>query len=123
MNNASQVQLVDGQVLYADYATFSLDCEANKYAIHVTGFSGNAGDALSNTTVGANWNHNGMSFSTPDADNDKASNNCAEKYSAGWWFNNCWYSCLTCKYGGGGFLWYTKSTLPRARVMIKNPSN
>ena len=47
-----QVQLnTTGIWYYADYATFSLDSEENKYAIRVSGFSGNAGDSLTNTSV------------------------------------------------------------------------
>ena len=32
----------------------------------------------------------GQQFSTPDNDNDDDDNrNCAEDFSAGWWFKNC----------------------------------
>ncbi|XP_067939079.1 microfibril-associated glycoprotein 4-like [Watersipora subatra] len=38
--------------------------------------------------------HNGMKFSTPDRDQDLSSSNCAQRYQAGWWFNNCQYVLL-----------------------------
>jgi len=33
--------------------------------------------------------HNGMSFSTFDADNDQASINCARSFKGGWWYGAC----------------------------------
>src|SRR5688572_2793787 len=76
---------------FAEYATFSIDSEANKYAIHLSGFVGNGGDSLTNTSISSVWYHNGMKFSTSKADNDLQSpGNCASQYPSGWWFNNCW---------------------------------
>jgi len=38
----------------------------------------------------ATYNHNGMRFSTYDADNDAADSiNCANDYRGGWWYNGC----------------------------------
>jgi len=114
---------------YAEYATFSIDAEANKYAIHLTGYSGNAGDSLSNTTVSSLWNHNGMQFSTAEFDNDKQPDgNCAGQYGGPWWYNNCWYSCLTCNLSTTAFSWFTlndaglqvEGQLSGARMMIRS---
>lgn len=122
-----QVQLSSsGRWYYANYDTFSLYSEDNKYALRLSGFCGNAGDSLSNTTIpypGAH--HNGMSFTTSDADNDGcAYGNCAITWPAGWWFDNCYACCLTCRYQTD-FQWYiysdweTYGLLRAARMMIK----
>ena len=47
---------------YAKYSSFSVGNSASKYALSVSGYSGNLYDSLSY--------HNGMKFSTPDQDND-----------------------------------------------------
>ena len=114
---------------YADYATFSIDTEANMYTIHLTGYSGNAGDSMSNTTVEPRWNHNGMKFSTTAIDNDLNTGvNCAGDYDAPFWYNGCWYACLTCYYSTTAFSWYTlndaglqvEGQLSGARMMIRS---
>ncbi len=39
--------------------------------------------------------HDGYPFSTIDSDNDASDGyNCAEEYSSGWWYNNCYNSHL-----------------------------
>ena len=79
----------------AEYDTFQIDQEALKYAIHVTGYVGDAGDSLQYTGV-SKWYHNTMKFSTKDADNDRLSNRaCAAIFPAGSWFNACYYFLLT----------------------------
>ncbi|CAL4161714.1 unnamed protein product, partial [Meganyctiphanes norvegica] len=67
---------------YANYKVFDI---ANKtaptrpYQLTVSHYSGDAGDALQR--------HNGMGFTTFDADNDLAvEDNCAVKYKGGWWY-------------------------------------
>lgn|SRR6218665_417870 len=108
----------------ADYASFSLDSEDKQYAIQVSGFSGNATDSLTNRAVESYYYHDGMRFSTPNFDNDEESYvNCAKKYNAGWWFNGCWISCLTCPYGPN-FKWESlknsaNGKLGAVRMMIK----
>ena len=57
--------------------------------------------------------HNGMEFSTWDADNDKHMiSNCAEEYSGAWWYNSCGDSCLNGEY-------YMSSTVPDYNSGIK----
>lgn len=102
----------NGSWYFANYENFCLDSEVNKYAIHISGFNGSAGDALTNPRVRPAWYHGGMKFSTPDSDNDKSeTRNCAREFQAGWWFNSCWDSCLTCPYGGKSFNWQGLSHL------------
>lgn len=34
--------------------------------------------------------HNNMKFSTQDQDNDRDPGYCADRFSSGWWFNECY---------------------------------
>ena len=79
---------------FAEYSTFSISDEASKYRLTVSGYSGNAGDAMAGAQE-ANWNANGMKFSTPDSDNDAVDGySCAGRRGGGWWFNHCAVSFL-----------------------------
>ena len=54
----------------AEYDTFWIDSEIpSYYKLHVTGYSGDAGDSLSPSNVGLKV-ANGRSFSTTDKDHD-----------------------------------------------------
>ena len=70
-----------GQWFSAEYAGFILEAETNKYAIHLTGYSGDSSDVMSA--------QNGMAFTTTNSDNDLHPTNCANDYNGGFWFNNC----------------------------------
>lgn len=121
-----QVQInANGRWYYADYATFSLDSEANKYTIRLSGYCGNAGDSISNTSLIGGAYLNGNKFTTEDQDNDgSTSGNCGITWKAGWWFGDCYAGCLTCRYLID-FQWYiydgwqTSGLLRAARMMIK----
>src|SRR6218665_734320 len=114
-----------GQWYYADYDTFSIDSESNKYTLHLSGYSGNAGDSLTNTSLRSSFFLDGMYFSTFDNDNDRdvSNYNCAMSYGGGWWFNYCCQACLTCSYNSNAFRWILSSdrpyTLRAARMMMK----
>jgi len=73
----------------AEYWSFSLDAETNFYAIHVSGYSGDAGDAFASTNSGQR--QSGMKFSTMDKDNDlMPGSSCSRMQgNGGWWFSNC----------------------------------
>ncbi|XP_071043067.1 techylectin-5A, partial [Parasteatoda tepidariorum] len=71
----------DRETAYAHYNSFWIDNEEYKYKLHISGFSGTAGDSMTY--------HNGMSFSTKDRDNDRDVKNCAEWWKGGWWYNSC----------------------------------
>ena len=79
-NQELRVDLSDfqGNTAYAEYSTFSVGSEGEKYKLTVTGFTGTAGDSLAV--------HNGMSFSTKDRDNDTYGISCAQRYKGAWWY-------------------------------------
>ncbi|WAR00477.1 ANGP1-like protein [Mya arenaria] len=100
----------EGNITYAEYDTFMITDEVGRYALHVSGYSGNAGDSLSY--------HDGMKFSTKDLDNDIHDRNCAAENKGGWWFSECYFSHLNGMYHVGwyaqakytfadGIVWYT----------------
>ena len=65
--------------------------------------------------------HNGMKFTTYDQDNDLLwIGNCANARRGGWWYNSCFFACLTCY--TEKFAWYTlpeNMMLLTSRMMIK----
>lgn len=119
----------NGTWFHGDYANFSLDSEDKKYALSLSGYSGNAGDSLTNNLWLPDFYHGGMKFSTFDADNDRnLTKSCVhEAGGGGWWFNNCQAACLTCQ-RANHFRWYSLNRvtsddvgrLQAARMMIKS---
>ncbi|XP_068134998.1 fibrinogen gamma chain isoform X2 [Hyperolius riggenbachi] len=106
-----RIELEDwnGQKSTADYSTFRLGSEKDKYRLTYAYFlDGEAGDAFDGYDFGddpsdkTNTGHNGLPFSTYDKDNDKYGGNCAEQEGAGWWMNNCHAGNLNGKYYQGG---------------------
>nr|XP_046236048.1 fibrinogen alpha chain [Scatophagus argus] len=87
-----KVELEDweGGVASAEY-TVRVGSEEEGYPLHVSGYTGDAGDALvmPKSDMASYLSHNGMKFSTFDKDNDRWEENCAEMYGGGWWYNNC----------------------------------
>ena len=95
--------------------------QSDKYRLSVSGFSGDAGDALANPVNPKN-NCNGMKFSTPDQDNDENKNfQCNRR--TGWWFRSCSISCLNG--GGNGKVFWNADTdehifnVQFARMLVK----
>ena len=78
-----------GEKKYAHYNFFMVGNADSNYKLQVAGYSGTAGDSIQS------HNLNGMPFSTPDSDN---SNNCAQRWKGGWWYNSCTYSQLNSIY-------------------------
>ncbi|GFQ68912.1 techylectin-5A [Trichonephila clavata] len=112
---------------YALYDKFWIDNEDQKYKLHISGYSGDAGDSMAY--------HNGMFFSTKDRDNDRSdAYHCAKDRSSGWWFNYCMESNLNGLYRDGaytaafndGIEWHTfggnKNSLIATEIKIR-PSN
>ncbi|XP_059159481.1 ficolin-1-like [Physella acuta] len=89
---------------FARYARFQLYGEPEGYRLKVSGYSGNAGDALAQT-------HNNQKFSTFDKDNDSHASNCAEVYHGAWWYAGCHSSNLNGLWGSTayatGLTWVT----------------
>jgi len=73
--------LVNGTWYWAEYSTFVVNSEATRYQLTVSGYSGNAGDAMAP--------HNNMMFTTLDSDNDMKDINCAIERGGGFWWKHC----------------------------------
>lgn len=88
----------------AEY-TVRVGSEEEGYPLHVSGYIGDAGDALMVPTsnMASYLSVNGMKFSTFDKDNDKWEENCAEMYGGGWWYNNCQAANLNGIYYKGAY--------------------
>ena len=110
----------------AEYWSFKIGDELNtKYRLEVSGYSGDAGDSLQYED---DWNgdgrfgsyyHNGMKFTTYDQDNDLSLlDNCASGRAGGWWYNECFWACLSC--GVSHYQWWTlEDYTVNSRMMIK----
>jgi len=76
---------------YAEYSTFIVQPESTNYRLNVSGYSGNAGDALRS--------HNGRMFTTFDRDSDRSSeDNCAVRVGGGFWYKSCCQCCVNSYY-------------------------
>ena len=102
----------DGNTSYAQYTTFSVGDSTTEYTLTVGGYSGTAGDSLTNSNPNYGV-HNGRKFTTRDNDNDNASVNCAQHHHGAWWFNRCFDSHLNGPYHhhpavsfANGIIWY-----------------
>ena len=111
----------------AEYWTFKIGDELNdKYRLEVSGYSGDAGDSLQyegdwdgNGNFGRHY-HNGMSFTTNDQDNDKkTTGNCATNCGGGWWYNRCYWACLTCSSEDNEWWSLPQGYVVNSRMMIK----
>ncbi|KAH3795983.1 hypothetical protein DPMN_149547 [Dreissena polymorpha] len=92
------MEMFNGTQRYALYSEFSISSESEKYKLHLSGYTGNAGDCLLTGCFGTQL-HNGRSFSTFDRDNDRNHGGCcACKYGGGWWFDVCFGAHLNGKY-------------------------
>ncbi|XP_066304382.1 fibrinogen C domain-containing protein 1-A-like [Branchiostoma lanceolatum] len=120
-NHQLRIDMEDwgGDKRFASYSTFRsvhfhgttyrVSGEADGYRLHVSGYSGNAGDAMAH--------NNGKMFSTMDRDNDAwGGYHCSQRRGqGGWWFGSCSHSYLNGRYLGNcgsscsryqGVLWY-----------------
>jgi Fibrinogen beta and gamma chains, C-terminal globular domain len=88
---------------YAEYATFEVGPESDRYRLSVSNYAGTAENAFMFGFY-PGWISNGHIFSTPD--NDTTTYKCAT--SVGWWFNVCSCSALN---GMSATSWSTGLTL------------
>lgn len=97
-----RVQMTDiyGNGWRADYARFAVSDATGGYQLNVSGYRGNATDALSF--------QNGHRFSTADRDHDNSTANCAANYEGGWWYSRCQHANLNGKYNFG-LTWFDTS--------------
>ncbi|XP_019639072.1 PREDICTED: ficolin-2-like [Branchiostoma belcheri] len=108
-NHRLRIDLEDwvGNKRYALYSVFRVSAEADGYRLHISGYSGNVGNAM--------VRNNGHRFSTVDRDNDvDSSRHCSQRYGqAGWWFGHCGYSHLNGRYFGncGSFCSYRQGVM------------
>ena len=92
------LQATNDSWYYAEYSSFVVSSEASQYMLQVSGYSGNAGDALSYS--------NGHKFTTYDRDNDPYGVNCVASRGGGFWHNNCVYCGVNVVRGrGDDFRW------------------
>ena len=84
---------VNGVKAYAEYAHFYIDSESKQYMVHVSSYSGTAGDSFGP--------HHGYKFSTKDRDYDVYPRSCARAFHGGWWYYNCHKSNLNGRYLNG----------------------
>ena len=92
-----RVDMIDknGNSAYASYSPFYIGGSTTNYRLHVSGYSGTAGDSLTSF-------HNLMEFSTKDNDNDQWSDDSCAKYYNAWWYSHCHRSDLNGLYGVDG---------------------
>uniref|UniRef100_A0AAY4CF39 Uncharacterized protein n=2 Tax=Denticeps clupeoides TaxID=299321 RepID=A0AAY4CF39_9TELE len=74
------------ETAFAHYANFTVAPQQSNYTMHVSGYSGNAGDSLRY--------HTNRPFSTRDKDPNPLSIHCAKEYMGGWWYKNCYKANL-----------------------------
>lgn len=85
---------------YADYNEFRIDSKKNGYRLTISGYNGNASDALDY--------QNHMEFSAIDIDRDISNTHCAGNYEGGWWFSHCQHANLNGRYNLG-LTWFDSS--------------
>jgi len=115
----AQIQRTGGQWQSAEYSTFSISDEAGKYQLSVSGYSGDAGNAMARSNP-AVWNANGMKFSTPDQDNDL--NNQVHRGSVcgcGWWFEDLSSSHITDDYNARWSETYVGTDVEFTRMLVR----
>jgi len=84
---------LNGKRWYAKYRRFKVGAADDYYRLEISGYTGNAGDSMTY--------HNGMPFSTKDADHDPWAFNCAVEYNGGWWYKDCMEASLNAKFKAG----------------------
>ncbi|KAI8504042.1 signaling receptor binding [Branchiostoma belcheri] len=78
----------DDNMAYAEYDSFKVGSDMQRYKLQVEGYKGTIGDVIS----GDRYNSNNQPFSTRNYDNAAS---CANYRGGGWWFNQmCGYSNL-----------------------------
>jgi len=105
-----------GNTYHAEYDSFEVKSEREKYKLSLGSYEGNATDKLSY--------HNGHKFSTEDQDNDVSVVNCAasKDVKGAWWYGDCRTSNLNGIYRNGvdnGTMRWGSAIQPIKRAEIK----
>lgn len=104
INNCTKLKIVMqdiyDNVWYAEYNDFRISSRDDGYRLTISGYSGNASDALDY--------QNNMQFSAIDVDRDISNTNCAANYEGGWWFSHCQHANLNGRYNLG-LTWFDSS--------------
>ncbi|KAK3778026.1 hypothetical protein RRG08_046682, partial [Elysia crispata] len=77
---------VNGQEMFAEYSTFRIEDESDKYRLRLGSYSGTIGEMT--TSQGLSY-HNNQQFTTFDRDNDAYGENCAVLNHGAWWYKSC----------------------------------
>ena len=96
----------NGKWFSAEYASFYVDSETLGYAIHLSGYGGDAGDAFSSSTP-FGTSMNGKMFRTQDQDSLRG---CASLCNGGWWYDGCSYANMNGDFAGY-FYWHPLQVL------------
>ncbi|KAK3773635.1 hypothetical protein RRG08_002111, partial [Elysia crispata] len=108
----------EGRDYFAQYKTFNLESEANKYRIQLGDVSGSIDDGSSN--AGLSYS-NGMYFSTFDRDNDShKALKCALNLKAGWWYKRCYRSLLNAPLTDGNNQCHNDKDETGSNVVVSN---
>ena len=104
-----------GDWFSVQYSYFHVGPESDGYRLDVSGYNGDAVNALQ-------YEGNlldGMKFSTNDRDYDLASfYDCASEYKGGWWYNDCREANLCCEHEH----WWHGHYLDYSLMLIKPQS-
>jgi len=101
-----QINRDNGLWYSAEYSSFSLGPESDKYRLSVSGYSGDAGDALAAPAL-PTLAANGMQFSCLYEDNDMHPTAHCSSGKNGWWYNWCSRSFLN---RNGKACWHAVTT-------------
>lgn len=103
-NNCTQLKIsmqdIYDNIWEAVYQYFYVSSREDGYRLNVSGYSGNASDALDY--------QNKMQFSAIDIDRDISNTHCAANYEGGWWFSHCQHANLNGRYNLG-LTWFDGS--------------
>lgn len=103
-DNCTKLQInmkdIYGKYWMAMYDNFHVGDFSTGFKLSVSGYSGNASDALDY--------QNRMEFSTIDNDRDISNTHCASNYEGGWWFSHCQHANLNGRYNLG-LTWFDDS--------------
>jgi ficolin len=88
---------------FAEYSTFTINDESDKYRLTVGGYHGSCGDSMSY--------HNNCQFTSKDSDNDDSDRNCAQYFIGAWWYKSCCCANLNGVYPNGGYTKFSRGLI------------